>query len=305
MRRAAAPPAANDSTLADVIARYSAHVPSPQQPKPKPQPQPEPAPAPRELQSQQHRDQQQQQASAQAVEVRLMIAAAASANAPAGGLPAPPPAVHVSWNLPPRAAFAQHTAQQQPDSPSTITSPGDSWRERDARRSGDSSSSGEYPGRYVRSLPMLLSITPVVVADGPDVVSEYLDSMRRHLEGRDQQQSAEKAAGKPLSSRTASEDLQSSTESVVDPGAPMAGNGTTESSASEASSSRELRLQSLSSGSITAASYLCVLWATLVYDVNLPSCTSRTQTPIPRRAATPAGASAYAQCSLGQKLSHC
>lgn len=250
MRRAAAPPAANDSTLADVIARYSANVPSPQQPTPKPQPRPEPATAPQEQHS--------PQASAQADQVRLMAAAAASADAPTGGLPAPPPPSHVSWNLPPRGAFAQHAAQQ-PDPPSTVTSPGSSWRERDARRSGDSSSSGEYPGRYIRSLPMLLSIAPVAVTDGPDVVSDYLDSMKRHFEGRDQQQSAEKSAGQPVGGRTASDDLNiPSTEPVPDPGAGMVGNGATESLASATSSSRELRLQSLSSGSITAASRLCV-----------------------------------------------
>ena len=292
MRRAAAPPAANDSTLADVIARYSANVPSPQQQPPRPQPQAQPATASPEQQSQQQRD-QQQQAGAQAVQVRLVAAAAAPANAPAGGLPAPPPSSHVSWNLPPRGAFAQHTAQQ-PDPPSTVTSPGSSWRERDARRSGDSSSSGEYPGRYIRSLPMLLSIAPVV-ADGPDVVSDYLDSMRRHFEGREQQQSAEKSAGQP-GGRTASVALQSSTEYVLDPGAGTAGNGATESLASETSSSRELRLQSLSSGSITAASRLCGV---------RPSWWTLRRTPCTLRSVTCARATACIQCGCALQLSHC
>ena len=256
MRRAAPPPAAIDSTLADVIARYSVNVSSPQQQQtPKPQPQPQ---SPASQGQQLPQQDQQRQPSPHAVEVRLMSLAAASAHAPAAGLPTPEPAVHVSWDLPPRGTSGQQSAQQ-PGSPSTTTTPGSSWRERDARRSGDSSSSGEYPGRYIRSLPMLLSITPVVTADSPDVVSSYLESMKRHFEGRDQQQTAGKSAGQADGSAPELDDVQSGTASVQGHGAAMAGCDGTEPSAAEIGSSRELRLQSLSSGSITAASRLCVI----------------------------------------------
>ena len=271
MRRAAAPSAVNDSTLADVIARYSTSLPSPQQQTPTPQPQVQPATESEE----QH---QQQQQSAHGAQVRLMTAAAASAHAPAGGLPAPPPAVHVSWDLPQRGASAHQTAQQ-PDSPSTITSPGGSWRERDTRRSGDSSSSGEYPGRYIRSLPMLLSITPVVT-DGPDVVSDYLESMKRHLEGRDQQPSAGRSAGQAVSSRTGSDPLQSATASVVGHGTAATCCGAAEPSTAETDVGQELRLQSLSSGSVTAASRLCVFWPSLVNTVKW-HLLCRAVTPVP------------------------
>ena len=160
----------------------------------------------------------------------------------------PPPAVHVSWNLPSRAATAQHTAQQ-PDSPSTITSPGTSWRERDARRSGDSSSSGEYPGRYIRSLPMLLSVT-TVAEDGPEVVSNYMDSMRRHFEA-----SPESALGSSAGEGSVRDGPQSGAASGLASAAALS---------AEAGLSRNPSQQSLSSSASTAASRLCALQSSML-----------------------------------------
>ena len=170
MRRAAGPAASGlaDSTLADVIARYSVNIPSLQ---------------PR-LQKQQ---QQQQQLSP--VSGLPLVAGGAAAGPGDPALTRTPLAVRVSWALPPPGL----PIIAEPVSPSTVASFGGSWRERDARRSGDSSSSGEYPGRYIRSLPMLLSAGVVTessfgsaetqLKDPAGTVSGYLDSIRQHVGG--------------------------------------------------------------------------------------------------------------------------
>ena len=184
MRRAAGPAASGqtDSTLADVIARYSANIP-PVESRPQQQEQ-------QQRQSYQQQQQQQQQHLALPPVLDLhptsTVAAASSVETASATIARALPAVRVSWTLPPPGP----SVAAEPSSPSTI---GGSWRERDARRSGDSSSSGEYPGRYIRSLPMLLStcieadstlqLREALPDDPASTVSGYLDSIRRHTEG--------------------------------------------------------------------------------------------------------------------------